>query len=442
MELSLVDITPAPDDERKPADGALALEFPAVEVVATPPAEAKPAPSTSEPPSGLQLVDRVPSVEAATTPAPSQEIELVAVGTRRAPVARPADLAPPPTDSFAAEAMREYKDGNIDLPLWSRAMAQHAGDQPAVVVAYLRARATVLKLERRQRRVDDPNPPVRAAIPARISTALRDDDDAMTAVSPLRLRAVRRYAVMAVPVVVALVAGVWWMVSSSDRDSVQASYPVVAPAVAGSTVAVAVAPHAPRVTNEEDPGTYFAGKILDLKSAGNWNVLVLFASEWTRKQPSNATAWRELSIGYTNMRQFADALEAGTKAAQLAPADPRVWRNLAQVNLDLKEPEAALKAFERAAALNDLDVIILLQVGTLNVEINRLPQARAAFDRVLAADPDNQEALCGSASVAQRQGRGKDADSASRQLRTADRKCRELPGTAAPAVAVAVATRK
>ncbi len=452
MELRLVDNKPAADAESKPGADALTLEFPPLElepmtltpspspspspaVASTPPAAPPVAASApeSEPLSSLQLVEMAPPVEVA--PAPAQEIEIEAVGKRRAP--RPTDGIPAPTDEFGAEALREYKDGNIDLPLWSRAISQHEGDQTAAIVAYLRARATVLKLDRRQRRVSDPNPPVRAAVPMSARPFLQEEDDPYVE-PPSRAAVVRRYAMFAAPLVAILAAGVWWMVSTSDSDSAQASSPTAAPAIAGSGPAAKTLVRAPRVTKEEDPGTYFSGKILDLKSAGNWNVLVLFASEWTRKQPENATAWRELSMGYTNMRQYADALEAGATAAKLAPADPLVWRNLAQVNLDLKEPEAALKAYEKAAALNDLDVYSMLQVGLINVELNRLPQAREAFDRVLAADPDNPEALCGTASIAQRQGRGKDADAASKSLRAGDRKCREAPAAAA----VAVATRK
>jgi len=452
MELSLVDIKTPADVEKKPGVDALTLEFPPLELEpmtltpspapspavaptppAAPPVVAPVAAPEPEPLSSLQLVEMAPS--AAPTSPQEIEIEIETVGKRRAP--RPTDGIPAPTDEFRAEALREYKDGDIDLPLWSRAISQHEGDQTAAIVAYLGARATVLKLDRRQRRVNDPDPAVRAAVPVRPRAFLEDEDDPYVE-PPSRAAVVRRYAMFAAPVVAILAAGAWWMVSTGDSDSARASSPTAAPAVAGSGPAAKTPVRVPRVTKEEDPGTYFSGKILDLKSAGNWNVLVLFASEWTRKQPENATAWRELSMGYTNMRQYADALEAGTTAAKLAPADPLVWRNLAQVNLDLKEPEAALKAYEKAAALNDLDVYSMLQVGLINVELNRLPQARDAFDRVLAADPDNPEALCGTASIAQRQGRGKDADAASKQLRAGDRKCRETPAPAA----VAVATRK
>ena len=97
--------------------------------------------------------------------------------------------------------------------------------------------------------------------------------------------------------------------------------------------------------------------------------------------------------------------------------DILVWRNLGQVNLDLKEPEAALKAYERAVALDPADLFSLLNFGEINAQLNRLPQARTAFDAVLAASPDNQDAMCGAVQVAQRQGRAREVDGMVRALR-------------------------
>jgi len=445
MELSLVDIAPKPDASGTPDTVLPAVEFPALQPVAVAAKEpqrvdATPAPA---PVAGLQLVDDRPVAPAAASVA-SQEIDLVAFGAKRALAAVPEGAAESAAaDPLMAEALREYQSGNIDLPLWTRAIAQHDGDQPKAVAVYLQARATALKLERRQRRQRrgaDPAPPVRAAVPgARIAAAPRDDgdDDYVLRKTQHRAQALRRYAIMAAPVAVALVIGIWWMVAANDRDSAQASLSAAnATAAAKAAATAAAVPKVARVTKEEDPGTYFAGKILDLKSAGNWNVLVLFASEWTRKQPGSALAWKELSLGYTNMRQYNDALEAGTKATQLAPNDPLMWRNLAQVNLDIKEPDAALKAYERAAALDPADVFVQLQVGTLNTQLGRLQQARTAFEQVLAADPDNPDALCGTVAIAQRQGRGKDAEAIAKQLRGIEQKCREVPSPDA------VATRK
>ena len=134
----------------------------------------------------------------------------------------------------------------------------------------------------------------------------------------------------------------------------------------------------------------FEARVQELKQAGNWNVLVLYASEWTRKEPTNPSAWHELSVGYAKMRQLDDAFQAAAKAVALAPQDARLWNNLGHVNLSLE----------------------------------RLPEAKVAFDHALALLADDPDTLCSAALVAQRQGRASDADALAGQVKGADGGCR------------------
>jgi tetratricopeptide (TPR) repeat protein len=157
-------------------------------------------------------------------------------------------------------------------------------------------------------------------------------------------------------------------------------------------------------TNHDDARPSLEVRVQQLKDAGNWNVLVLYASEWTRKEPNNSAALSELSIGYANLRQFSDALGAAEKAVGLSPQDARLWRNLGHLNLDLE----------------------------------RLPEAGSAFDRVLALSPEDADALCGAATVAQKLGRTKDTDAIARRAKAADGGC---PGPG-DAESVAVVARK
>jgi tetratricopeptide (TPR) repeat protein len=110
--------------------------------------------------------------------------------------------------------------------------------------------------------------------------------------------------------------------------------------------------------------------VQQLKDAGNWNVLVLYASKWTRDQPDNAVAWKELSIGYANLRQFQ---RRGRRGHESRGAVPYRGAALAQ-----------RRAPERDA--------------------ERLPEAESAFDRALAISADDADALCGAALVALRSG--------------------------------------
>jgi tetratricopeptide (TPR) repeat protein len=177
-------------------------------------------------------------------------------------------------------------------------------------------------------------------------------------------------------------------------------------------------------------------KVQELMGAGNWNVLVLHAAEWTRKDPTYADAWKYLAVGYANMRQHDDAFLAGEKAAQLAPADRELWRNLGRLGIAAGRPEGALHAYEQALAIDGQDAASLVQAGRLQAELGLLPQAKATFDRALAASPGDPDALCGQAQVAQRQGRGKDAEAIVRDLRRGAKECslaEAVPATVAQA---------
>jgi Flp pilus assembly protein TadD len=144
--------------------------------------------------------------------------------------------------------------------------------------------------------------------------------------------------------------------------------------------------------------------VQELKDAGNWNVLVLYASKWTRDEPGNVAAWKELSIGYANLRQFNDALVAATKAVELSPGEALLWRN----------------------------------IGHLNVTLEQLPEAESAFDRALAVSSDDADALCGAALFAYRQGRMKDAGAIARRVHPSDGSC---PGVSAGESVAVVAGR-
>ena len=57
-------------------------------------------------------------------------------------------------------------------------------------------------------------------------------------------------------------------------------------------------------------------RIDKLREVGNWNVLVLLATEWTRREPGNPRAWMQLSEGYVELRQLPEALDAPEVAAR------------------------------------------------------------------------------------------------------------------------------
>ena len=142
-----------------------------------------------------------------------------------------------------------------------------------------------------------------------------------------------------------------------------------------------------------------------LKDADNWNDVVLQASAWTAREPENATAWNELSMGYVNTHQLDDAHAAARKAVELAPKNALFWRNLGQLSVDMDAPIEALLAFEEATHWNSKDGYSFVQAGILNTRLDHLSEAKLAFDSALALNPGDVNARCGAAFVAQRQAR-------------------------------------
>ncbi len=312
-------------------------------------------------------------------------------------------------DPFLAEAAQEYQDGNVDRALWARASAQ-SGDESLVIAAYLRARATALRLERRDRRSDNGAPRAASGQPAPSETHSDIEPEKSVGFRGWVIR--RKLLAAGAAALASVVALVWVIAVPRQVESVQ-------PAVSSAPPPNRSAP--PKAPVSEQPAVGDSGgkpskdvgeatleaRVQQLKNAGNWNVLVLYASEWTRKEPNNAAAWNDLGVGYANLHQLNDALGAATKAVQLSPADALLWRNLGQVNLALE----------------------------------RLPEAAIAFDKAIGVNPDDVVALCAAALVAQRQGRPKDADAIAARVKSVDGSCRGM-GDADSAMFIRPAARK
>ena len=337
------------------------------------------------------------------------------------------------------EATREFEAGHLEQPLWVRAVAQNGGDAAAAKPAYLRARAASLRVAKRTQRADRVGRSVRAQ-------HSKGPDPKRTGAARLladRKRVILVAGVIGLLVVVTGVVSMRWESAPAQAPiTVTRNAPAGRPAPpapadgAKSAAKVAGGPERAEMSSDD-----FAGKVREFKEAGNFHVLVLYAVEWTRKQPGNPEAWKELGAGYAALRQFDDALDAVTKAVRLAPDDAQSWQTLGQVNLALAQPAKALVAFERAADLNTRDVTSLIQAGTLNAELGHLSQAKDAFDKALAVSPGDVEALCGAASVAQKDGRQKDAEAFTRQVKAIERTCRE-PTADSVSVAAAPAAKK
>jgi tetratricopeptide (TPR) repeat protein len=358
------------------------------------------------------------ALELVDYPAPAGDMP-IDVGNGSPAVAKPAVTAGMTSpDRFLAVAIREHEVGCIDQPLWARAVVQARGDETLAVAAYLRARATALQLIKRDERRETSDGRTRESRTGVTST--NADRVAHDNAKP-RVRLRTMMAAMLGSLVVAVGLLGTYPASNSAQPPIDA-----AGAATRTKKPLSISKDAAVNAVKEDPSREFMTRIQELKDARNWNVVVLIASAWTRKEPGNAAAWNELSIGYVNMRQLDDAHAAATKAVQLAPKDALLWRNLGQLALDLNEPVEALRAYEEATRWNDKDTYSFVQAGILNARLNRLPEAKLAFAKALALNPENADAQCGEAWIAQRQARPKEVNATAMQAMPPDGKCRDL----------------
>ncbi len=298
------------------------------------------------------------------------------------------DLPISTADKCLAEVTKQYQEGHIDPALRAQASVQSDNDKSVVLAADLQARATALQLPKRNERSERRT--------GRIGSSNRVESEPLREIVSAEAVGVRprgpklKYLAAAAVALTSVVGVVWLITSLQAGEAVR--QPIVSAAVPSPNQSASEQPGitiASGGTNQSDLEPTLEATVQKLKEAGNWNVLVLYASAWTRREPNNAAAWNELSGGYAELRQLDDALDAATKAVQLSPEDSRLWRNLGHVDLALE----------------------------------RLPEAGIAFDRALAVNPDDADALCGAALVAQRLKRPKDADAITRRVKSVDGSC-------------------
>jgi Flp pilus assembly protein TadD len=355
----------------------------------------------------------------------------------------PSEAAAMTADKFLTAATKEYEAGIIDQPLWKHAVAQTGGDRTLAAQSYLRARATALRVQKREKRQE------RMARRVRAISELGNSPEGIPTVTPTAAPTAPTFARAAQPkgkqvmwiggALASLFAVALFVTVRSESGAApqhsDAKLPSNAAAAKKSadTKSAAIAKAV-----ESDRHEDFAAKIEMLKAAGNWNVIVLHAGEWIRKEPDNPQAWRDLAMGYVRLGQYRDAIDAATRVTQLAPDDAAAWQSLGQIHIALQQPVDALAAFQEAVARNDQDASSLVQLGWINTQLGRFADARLAFNRAFAVNPQDVDALCGAASLATKEGRMKDAEAFTRQVASLDTRCRDAnPGQT---VRVAVGT--
>jgi len=417
-ELRLVEAAPA--KTREPG----AASAPALSVV--PANHGTPRPLSGSADARIEIAPYNPAAPSSNPPPPPS-----------AKVAAPSNI--PAVDKFLAAATKEFEANIVDQPLWKHAITQSGNDRTVAIRTYLRARATALRVAKREKRqerqarraraLNELAPPADAEV-----SAERAEAPSAPAATRQRLGMPKRSRVIGIGGALAMLFAITlFVVVRSQGDAAQQSQSAVKSTAAGIApksvrAAAATAANADGATGGEAAREDWAGKLEKLKTEGNWNVVVLHAGEWARSEPGNASAWKELAAGYATLRQYRDALDAANKVVQLVPEDASAWRSLGRINAALRQPADALAAFEQAAARDDHDASSIVQVGALSAQLGRFADARAAFAKALALDPADIDALCGATSLAQKEQRTKDAEALIRQITARDARCRDAEG--------------
>lgn len=371
------------------------------------------------------------------------ELEPIALEPMAAESARPepspaAGTAPPPPVAvpptprredlgrFLTAAAREVEAGWIERPLWESILAQCKGDEAATRDAYIRTRATVLKLEHRDARGPATTTPAAAAPVPRESGRPASRKAAHAEVLPRRAAFrvdFRSPAVLAAAAAAALlvVGGGYWIFSEGSEAVAPAV--TAAPAKAATAAAAHTAAPGGDKATVPPPDDGLVARIAKVRDVGNWNVVVLLCTEWTRREPANPAAWLQLSDGYLKLQQYSEALDAATHASQVAPTDAAVWRHLAGVHVALDRYDDALRDYRQAIALDTRDVASLNRIGDIATRLGQYADAHAAYDQALALYPDDVDASCGQAFATRQQGLARDAEAIEKAIAARDHSC-------------------
>jgi tetratricopeptide (TPR) repeat protein len=199
--------------------------------------------------------------------------------------------------------------------------------------------------------------------------------------------------------------------TSSGTEAVQTTAPRPARAAAAAA----------REPPPSDPA--LARKVEGLARDGRWNVLVVYAAEWARRESRNADAWHHLGAGLAKLGRYDEAGAAAGRATDLAPERADVWRTLGEIEVARERPPQALAAFENAAARDAKDVASRVAAGALYASLGHLARARETFAAALAIDPRDVDALCGSAAVAGMEGRVNEEEGLLQRVRAQGRRC-------------------
>ena len=106
----------------------------------------------------------------------------------------------------------------------------------------------------------------------------------------------------------------------------------------------------------------------------------------------NPDAWEQLASAYAAKDDFAQAMTAAKRAAELAPRDFRRLQTLVSLQIRQEDNDGAIATLQTFTADNPRSADAFLQLGQLAETAGRTPLARLSFQTYLRLAPDDPSA--------------------------------------------------
>ena len=142
---------------------------------------------------------------------------------------------------------------------------------------------------------------------------------------------------------------------------------------------------------------------------GQWADAVDIYQQALKSNPAQANLWERIAdIRATQLKMPEGAAEALREAVKYAPMDARLYYKLSQAYAAIQKGPRALAAISRAVELEPANTTYLRACGDIALWTGYHAVAANSFERILAAAPQNADALLGLARANSRSGK-KDA---------------------------------
>lgn len=153
-----------------------------------------------------------------------------------------------------------------------------------------------------------------------------------------------------------------------------------------------------------------------LLAARDWRGACHHLEEVLGRLADRPQLWALLGAARHAMGERPGAIEAFSRAAELAPEVPAILNALATVLVEEGSFEAALEAIDRAVLLAPSQARTFFNRGVVLERLTRPEEALADYGRALASDPEFADALLNRAAVLMAMGRFEEAVADSRRL--------------------------